>query len=43
MIYIYILKPVVIVAFAIILILGSHHMISETSVYALGKVTKYEV
>ena len=34
-------KPKVILIFAIILVSGSHHMISETSVYALGN--KYEV
>ena len=35
------LKPKVILIFAIILVSGSHHMISATSVYALGN--KYEV
>ena len=39
--YIFFFKPKVILIFAIILVSGSHHMISETSVYALGN--KYEV
>ena len=40
--YIYIfLKPKVILIFAIILVSGSHHIISETFVYALSN--KYEV
>ena len=40
-IYIFFLKPKVILIFAIILVSGSHHMISVTSVYVLGN--KYEV
>ena len=39
--YIFFLTPKVILIFAILLVSGSHHMISETSVYALGN--KYEL
>ena len=38
---IFFLKPKVILTFAIILVSGSHHMISQTSVYSLGN--KYKV
>ena len=34
--YIYFLKPMLKITLAIILVLGSHHMVSETSVYVLG-------
>ena len=40
-IYIFFLKPKVILIFAIILVSGSHHIISETFVYTLSN--KYEV